>query len=220
VIVYKGKPGTPAPYQVSSNTTNIGAQEMLAMQMKMIQDISGVSSAIQGQQAKSGTPSSLYAQEALNSTTNTRDMFDVFAWYKRQRDSKLLKVCQQFYDDKRYVAIAGNRYNEEAAYYDPKIAADVHFNLVVTEGVDSPVYRQIIDDQLKGLMEAGAIDIRMYLENSSLPFADKILESMNSRDQQMQDGEAPGQMPPELMEQIQNGADPKAMANLQQFVGR
>jgi hypothetical protein len=147
-------------------------------------------------------------------------MFDVFAWYKRQRDSKLLKVCQQFYDDKRYVAIAGNRYNEEAAYYDPKIAADVHFNLVVTEGVDSPVYRQIIDDQLKGLMEAGAIDIRMYLENSSLPFADKILESMNSRDQQMQDGEAPGQMPPELMEQIQNGADPKAMANLQQFVGR
>ena len=220
VIVYKGKTGTPAPYQVSSNSTNIGAQEMLAMQLKMIQDISGVSPAIQGQQAKSGTPSSLYQQEALNSTTNTRDMFDVFSWYKRQRDTKLLKVIQQFYDEKRYVAVSGNRYAEEAMYYDPEVAGNVPFNLVVTEGVDTPIHRMIIDDQLKGLLEAGVIDGEMYLENSSLPFADKILESINKRKQQMQDGQPMEQMPPELVEQAQQGANPEAMQKLQQFVGR
>jgi len=223
VIKFKGKPGTPLPKQVSSNVTNIGAHEMLAMQLKMIQDISGVSGAIQGKEAKSGTPSSLYAQEALNSTTNTRDMFDAYAWFKRQRDSKLLKVIQQYYDTPRYIAVAGNRYNEEAAYYNPETAKDVDFDIVITEGIDTPVYRQVIDDQLRELMSAGAIDIKMYLENSSLPFADKLLESITQREQQMQQNEVLAQsqqLPPELMEQVQNGVDPAAMQNLEQFIGR
>jgi len=218
IIKFKGKPGTPLPQQVSANVTNIGAQDMLAMQLKMIQDISGVSGAIQGHDAKSSTPSSLYAQQALNSTTNTRDMFDVFAWFKRQRDTKMLKVIQQFYDEDRLVRVSGATFGNGVAYYRPDLAAGTDFDLVVTEGIDTPVFRQVMDDQLKALMEAGAIDIKMYLENSSLPFAEKLLESIHKREAQSATAQQ-GQMPPELMDQVNQEADPNAMNMLQQYIG-
>lgn len=208
--VIKLKKGTREfPKQVSSQAVNIGAQEQLAMQMKLIQDIAGVSSAIQGQQAKSGTPSSLYAQEAMNSTVNTKDLFESFAWYKEQRDTKMLKVIQQFYDDNRYIDISGNRYAEEAAYYDKNLVKDIDFDMVISEGIDSPVYRQIIDDQLVNLLDKQVIDGKMYLENSSMPFADKLLEALNNRDASA--------MPQEAQEMAAQ-ADPQKMAMLNQMM--
>ena len=214
VIKLKTKNLKHLPEQISANVTNIGAQDMLAMQMKLMQDIAGVSSAIQGHEAKAGTPSSLYAQQALNSSVNTKDMFESFAWFRNQRDTKMLKVIQQFYDDNRYIAIAGNRYAEEAAHYDPDLVSETEFDLVVTEGVDSPVYRQILDDQLVKLLEMQIIDGKIFLENSSLPFADQILESINKRDQQMQKGGPGGaglEIPPELQQQVEGAANPQAM---------
>ena len=214
VIKFKSSKTKAIPQQVSANITNIGAQDMLAMQMKLIQDIAGVSGAIQGQQAKSGTPSSLYAQEALNSTTNVKDLFETFAWFKEQRNMKMLKVIQQFYDDKRYIAVSGNRYSEEAAYYDPDLVRDTEFDVVVTQGVDSPVYRQIIDDSLIELLKMQIIDGKMYLENTSLPFADKLLEAINKREEAAQ-----GQVvPPELQQQVEGQANPKAMAMLNRMM--
>ena len=211
VIKFKAKNGIPMPQQISANVTNIGAQEMLAMQMRLIQDIAGVSNAIQGKEAKSGTPSSLYAQEAINSTTNTKDIFETYNWYKNQRDTKMLKVIQQFYNDQRYIAIAGDRYGKEAAYYDPELVRDTDFDLVITEGIDSPVYRQIIDDQLVALLDKQVIDGKMYLENSSLPFADKILEEINKREEEAKQQQGQMQLPPELMQQVEQQADPKSM---------
>ena len=212
VIKFKAKNTRHLPQQISANITNVGAQDMLQMQMKLIQDIAGVSGAIQGQQAKSGTPSSLYAQEAINSTVNTKDLFESFAWYKNQRDTKMLKVIQQFYKDKRYVAVSGNRYAKEAAYYDPDMVRNTDFELVVAEGVDSPVYRQIIDDNLLQLFQAQAIDLKMYLQNSSLPFADKLLEDISQREQQAAEGQQMegGPVSPEMQAQVEAQTDPKA----------
>jgi len=211
VIKFRSKNNVKMPEQISANVTNIGAQEMLAMQMRLIQDIAGVSNAIQGKEAKSGTPSSLYAQEAINSTTNTKDIFETYNWYKNQRDTKMLKVIQQFYNDQRYIAIAGDRYGKEAAYYDPELVRDTDFDLVITEGIDSPVYRQIIDDQLVALLDKQVIDGKMYLENSSLPFADKILEEINKREEEAKQQQGQMQLPPELMQQVEQQADPKSM---------
>ncbi len=213
VIKFKAKNLKHMPQQISANVTNIGAQDMLAMQMKLIQDIAGVSSAIQGHEAKSGTPSSLYAQEALNSSVNTKDIFETFSWYIQQRDTKMLKVIQQFYDDNRYIAISGNRYADEASFYDKDLVRNIDFDVVTAEGIDTPVYRQILDDQLIGLLDKQIIDGKMYLEHSSLPFADKLLEAINKREQQMAQGQ-PGQLdvPPEAQEQIQGSVNPQTKA--------
>ncbi len=216
VIKYKpGKTHLKIPEQVSANSTNIGIQEMLAMQLQFINEIAGVSSAIQGQQAKAGTPSSLYAQEAQNSTINNVDYMSVFNAFKETRDMKALKVITQFYKGERYLAIAGNVYAEQAAMYDSSRVQGLDFDVKVTQGLDTPVYRQIMDDMLLNLMEKGAISVDLFLEHSTMPFADKLLQSIRKQQSDLQQGLPLSGADPELAEAAQ-GADPRALQLMQQ----
>ena len=65
----------------------------------------------------------------------------------------------------------------------------------------------------------------MYLENSSLPFADRILDSINKREEAMQNGQASGGFNPEQVQQMQEAqkvaakkADPRAMEMLNRIM--
>jgi len=204
VLRLKMKAGVPVPQQIHANMANIGAKDMLALQLKFMQEIFGSSPAIQGQQAASGTPSSLYAQEAQNATLNSKDIMDHFAWYIENRDQKVLKLMLQYYTEERYINIAGTSYSDEAKIFKPDLVKDVDIDLEVTQGVDTPIYRQMIDDLLFKMLESNFVDVDTFLENTSLPFADKVLESIKSKRQQMQEGMAPGaELPPELQGQDQ-----------------
>ena len=195
VIKLKMKKGIETPKQISANAKNIGAHDMLALQLKFMQDIFGSSPAIQGQRAPSGTPSSLYAQEAQNSTLNSKDLIDHFSWYIESRDQKILKLMLQFYKEERYINIGGTSYSEEAKIFRPELVEDVDIDLKIIQGQDTPIYRQLIDDLLFKLLEGNFIPINTFLENTSLPFADKIIESMQQQQQQIQEqgGLQPGQ---------------------------
>lgn len=200
------------PQQISANSTNVGIHEMLALQMNFFQDTSGVHGAIQGKEAKAGTPATMYAQQAQNATINTLEQMTYFENFLQNRDTKVLKIIAQFYKEKRYLAINGRSTAEASKIYDPKLVENIDFDVVVTQGTDTPTYRQLIDDTLLQLLTAQLIDLEMYLEHSSLPFADKLLEAVRSRRQQAEQGQMPGAMPPELMAQVQQSGDPKAMA--------
>ena len=193
VIKIKTKAGAQIPKQVSANLTNIGAKDMLQMQLQLIQEIAGVNGAIQGHSAKAGTPNALYVNEAANSSTNIKDIMTTFNRHKIKRDEKMLKLAMQYYKEKRYIAISGNRYSEEANYYDPNRVKDFNFDLVISEGTDTPVYRQIISDQLFKLLEMRQIDLKMYLENSGMPYSDQLLSSIKNQEEQQ------GQQPQQQM---------------------
>jgi hypothetical protein len=215
VIAYTPKPHGKVPEQVSSNSTNFGVTELLSIQMKLFQDISGVHEAIQGKQSVSGTPAALYAQQAQNATINSMDYVMTFNNHKQRRDWKILQVIQQFYEDERYLAISGSTSKLESRIYDPRRVENMHFDTVITQGTDSPVYRQIIDEYLIKFFDAGAIDFEMLLENSALPFANRLLESVRKRKAEMMQGQA-GAMPDDLMAQLDAEANPEAMAMLNQ----
>jgi hypothetical protein len=208
VIKVKLKPGETLPTQVSANSTNIGAFEMLNLQLKLIMDIGGVGSAIQGQDAKSGTPSSLYAQMAQNSLINSRDMFDKFSDFKTQRDRKALKIIKQYYTSPRNINVGGRMNNAQNMRYTPDIA-DIDMEIKSIQGTDSPVYRAIIDDTLMTLLTNQLIDIKMFLEHTSLPFADKLLDSIQKREQE--GGTA--QIDPETAAQLQTAQAGAAAQN-------
>ena len=78
VIVYKAKNGVPLPQQVSGNTMNIGIGELLDIQMKMMEDVSGVSGALQGRLESRGMSGTLYNQQTENSLTSLRDILETF----------------------------------------------------------------------------------------------------------------------------------------------
>lgn len=216
VILFKPKPHGLMPEQISSKSTNIGITEMLSLQMSLIQNISGVHGAIQGKEAVSGKPSSLYAQEAQNAMLNTLDYMHTFENFQQKRDFKILKLITQYYQDKRYLAINGRFMNEEAKLYDPDLVKNLDFTTKVTKGQDTPVYRQLMDDTLMNLLDKQFIDIEMFLEHTSLPYADKLLASIRQQKEQiMQQGTAA--LPPEVAQQL--NTNPAAMNMAKQFIG-
>ncbi len=234
VVVYKAKPGVAPPHQVSASSTNMGAHDLLALQMKMMQDISGVHGAIQGQSVGANTPSSLYAQQSQNAALNLLDSFEVFSAFRQRRDEKVLKLIKQYYREPRYLAISGRMYSQEANMYEPDRVRDMDFDLVITQSLDTPAFKQMTDDLLMKLFELQAIPVELFLENTSMPMAQNLLQSLNAYKEKMQSQQMQGQMPqgagnpmgqgaemsPEMLEQMrgQIQSNPQAMAMMEQML--
>ncbi len=209
IIALKLKDGAKVPFELGKNMNNLGIVEMIKLHMELIQDISGVHASLQGKQAYSGTPASLYAQEAANASVNIKSILDSFNVFRRDRDEKVLKTIQQFYNEPRWIAVAGNDYENAAQLYDPKDVQDLEFSLELAQSADSPVYRSIIDEQLKEFLFAGLINFETYLKNTNLPFSDKILEDVRRAREEAQAGNAQGIA--NMGQSVQGQGNPQAM---------
>lgn len=77
------------PQQVSANATNIGAYEMLNLQMKLFEQISGVSGVLQGQGVSASTGLQLYESQVRNATIAISDILESFNSFRFQRDEKI-----------------------------------------------------------------------------------------------------------------------------------
>ena len=194
VLVYDDTtPTNGVPKQLASSAIPAGVFDFLQMEMNNLKEISGLSGALSGQVARSSTPASLYAQQAQNSMLNFVLVFECFKDFNQQVCEKVLATQMQYYTTKRHVDTSGQTYNKEAIYYEPKMVEKiVDWNIVITEATDTPVFRQLGDDLLKYLFEAGAINVEMLLENSSAPFAQKLLAQVRSAQQQAQAGNIQG----------------------------
>lgn len=206
VLFVKLKPGQSIDgvvRQYNSGAAVAGDFELLNLQLRLINEISGVNSAMQGQTPKAGTPASLYAQQVQNSSLNLKGLFDSFRTFRRRRDNKLMKTIQQYYTEERYLDIAGSDYSEEAKWYTPQKVQDIDFDLTISEGYNTPAYQMLANDFLMELFRAQAVDVKTMLENSSYPFAGKILEAIKRNEEQAAQGVPMQGIPQELMEQVQ-----------------
>ena len=207
VLFVKLKPGQSIDgvvRQYNSGAAVAGDFELLNLQLRLINEISGVNSAMQGQAPKAGTPASLYAQQVQHSSLNMRGLFDAFRTFRRRRDIKLMKTIQQYYNDNRYLEIAGNDYNDEAKWYTPQKVQNMEFDLTVTEGYNTPAYQMLANDFLMELFRAQVVDVKTMLENSSYPFAKRILEAIKRNEEQAANGAPMSGIPPELLSQLAN----------------
>jgi hypothetical protein len=114
-------------------------------------------------------------------------MFEHFNSWKRNRDLKLVKMIQQYYDEKRMIYMSGKEYRDDANIYDPDRARDVVFDLTIAEGSNNPSHRMVQDQFLMELWKSGGIDVETFLENSSLPFAENLLEAIKQKDEQLRE---------------------------------
>ena len=89
VIVYRPRPGYPDPKQVSGNATNIGISELLDIQLKMLEDVSGVNGALQGNLANNSISGTLYNQQTQNALISLSDLLDTFASFISEITTKL-----------------------------------------------------------------------------------------------------------------------------------
>nr|DAU56118.1 MAG TPA: portal protein [Caudoviricetes sp.] len=212
VIVFKPSKTGQMPHQVANNSTNIGITELLNLQLKFFEDISGVNGALQGKPGFSGQSASMYNQQVQNSTMSLLDMLECFSYFVIDGAYKDVKNIQQFYDGKRVFNIAGKSGTQ--IEYDPKKIRDVEFDLSITESTTTPAYRQLANDVLMQLWQAQAISVEQLLENGDFPFADDLLQSLQSQKEQMQQGQLPQGVSPQIMQQAQQGANMQAVDQL------
>lgn len=179
-------PGSTPPQQFNGSAVNAGDIEMINLQMRLLEEISGIHSALAGKQASQGTPSSLYAQEAQNASTNVQDLMDWFDSFVRARDYKMMSVIAQYYVDSRYINISGNDYSEEAKWWTPDRIRNCKFDLAITGTMNTPSYNMIMNDMLQQLVMGGLIDMETFLRASNLPFRDKMLQLIAETKQKAQ----------------------------------
>lgn len=212
VIVYKPSKSGRVPEQVANNSTNIGITELLNIQLKFFEDISGVTGALQGKPGFSGESAAHFQQQTQNATTTLLDLLECFSGFVVDGAYKDVKNMQQFYDSKRVFNIAGR--SGAQIEYDPKKIRDVEFDLSITESTTTPAYRHLANDILMQLWQAQAISVEQLLEHGDFPFADELLQSIKSQKEQLEQGKMPDGLSPELMAQAQQGANMQAVNKL------
>ena len=208
VLALKMKPGAPMPQQISANSVNIGIGELLNIQLKFFEDISGVHGAMQGRGGPSGESGTLYMQQAMNAATSLIDLLEVFNGFRKAEAYKALKTILQYYDDKKIMDIVGYKPGVEIT---PQRVRNVETDVRVIESASSPNVKQYSNQFLMQIWAAGQITLEQLLENGSFPFADKLLQSIQSQQQQMQQGQVVQGLDPALMQQAQQGVDMNAV---------
>lgn len=216
VIMIKESKAGKLPTQVANNCTNIGIHELLQIQLKFFEDISGVNGALQGKPGYAGMSASLYNQQAQNATVSLLDLLDTFSAFVREGATKDVKNIQQFYDTPRVFNIAGR--NSDIVEYDPKKIRDVEFDLSIVESTSTPAYRTMANEMLMQLWQAQAISVEQLLENGDFPFADQLLQSIKAQREQLEQGQVPDGISPELAAQAQQGANMEAAQQAQQML--
>jgi hypothetical protein len=212
VIVYKPSKSGAIPHQVANNSTNIGITELLNIQLKFFEDISGVTGALQGKPGFSGESAAHYNQQTENATKSLLDLLECFSDFVTDGAYKDVKNMQQFYDNKRVFNIAGK--SGAQIEYDPKKIRDVEFDLSITESTSTPAYRHLANDILMQLFGVGAISVEQLLEHGDFPFADELLQSIKSQKEQIEQGQIPEGISPQLMQKVQQGANMESVNRL------
>ncbi len=221
VIAYKPAAHGKIPQQIIANSSQTGAYDMLSIQLKLLEDISGVQGALQGQAPASGTPASLYLQQTQNSATSLTEIYESYRELREERDMKNMKLIQQFYTDKRYININRSNARAESMVYNPDLVRNAEMDLNITESTSTPSYRLVMNDFLMQLFQVGQIDVEQLLENGAFPFADKLLQSIKSRKEEaaqaqqamMQGGQVQpmqqgGIVPQDVQQQISQNTNP------------
>ena len=126
VIAVKTRNGAVLPQQVSANAVNVGINELLQTQLSFMEDISGVTGALQGKTNAASVSGTLFQQQTHNAMLSQLDLLDTF------RDFVLDGVCKdmsnilQYYDTPRTML---SHHGDKPITYDPAVMRTIPFTI-------------------------------------------------------------------------------------------
>lgn len=202
LIIYKPKTGSNLKPEIfHNNSTNIGINEMLQLQLGLIDRISSVQGALQGKEAASGTSAARYGMEAQNATTALAAILKMFTAFTEDVAKKKVKTMQQYYEDGRYISTNSN--SSDITQFDAVNSQDVEYVISIRESAATPVYRMMANDWLKELWMGsnGLITVQDLLRYGDFPFAEKLLQDIEERQKQVSNGNVPDEILSENLQQ-------------------
>lgn len=88
VIVYNPKIGQPEPKQISGQMSNLGISELLEIQLKMLEDVSGVNGILQGNTGRGNVSGELYKSQTTNAMYSLADLLETFMTFVHENSVK------------------------------------------------------------------------------------------------------------------------------------
>lgn len=184
MIVYEAKAGVPLPQQLSANVSNFNISELLKIEMGMFEEVTGVYGALQGKTPGSGTAASLYAQQAQNASNTLVDILTSFSNFMKEAMYKKMMNIDQYYTDERIINVAGARYGG-IKKWEPTLTNDVTFDIMVSEGMSSPQYKQVMNATYLDMFKMQVIDREQLLKFGDFPNGEALLQDIQLKMQQM-----------------------------------
>ena len=216
MIFYTPKATLPnsRPDIITSNAVNLGTNELLQMELNLMREVSNVSGALQGKTPTAGTSASRYAQESQNASTSLYSILKDMESFTECVAQKKCMMIKQYYDNGRPIFNRDNTYPME---YDRLAARDIMFKISIKNAAATASYQNNINDKLDRLLEMGAINIVQYLQNLNEPFADKLLQDVQSQVEDLRAQQAEmGQQAPQ--NGVVPGADQEAVERAQRYL--
>lgn len=216
MIFYTPKATLPnsRPDVITSNAVNLGTNELLQIELNLIREVSNVSGALQGKTPTAGTSASRYAQESQNASTSLYSILKDIESFTENVAQKKCMMIKQYYEDGRIIF---NRDYTSTLEYDRMAARDIKFKISIKNAAATAAYQNNINDQLDKLLELGAINVIQYLQNLNAPFADRLLQDIQSQQAELEAQQAAMQQQPP-QDGIVPGADQQAVQQAQQYL--
>ncbi len=89
IVMYHGIPGLPGPQQLHSSPGNLGVSAMVDQQLRLISEVSGVTSALRGFNTTGDGSAQLYRERYDSAMVALSDIIDSFDSFIAMRDRKL-----------------------------------------------------------------------------------------------------------------------------------
>ena len=164
---------------------------------------------MQGKPGYSNMSGTLYEQQTQNAATSLLDILESFSDFCFDAAYKDVKNIQQFYDKEMIINIVGD--GASLDFKDLDRVHDVEFDINIIQSTASPTYKERQNQFLMEIWKAGQISLQQMLQHGNFPFGDDLLQSLQSQQEQLQSGQIPNGVSPELMQQAQQGADMDAV---------
>ena len=181
------------PKQFNGVAQTFDVSGLLATYSRLMDAGSPVNGALQGKTPNSGTSGTLYAQMSANASTPIAALMEQFHNFVLCVLNKKMKNICMFYDTARFEKIAGQI---DSIFDTNKLnlneVGDLEYDLRIKESADTPVFREMQEQDLLMFLQAGFITFEEYLEASSKPYVDKILQKRQARQAEMESAEQDG----------------------------
>lgn len=93
VILFRPKAGMPLPQQVSGCASHAGITDLINIQMKMFEDVSGVNGALEGKLTNSNVSGTLYNQQTRQAMTALLDILESYESFILEGARLDLRMC-------------------------------------------------------------------------------------------------------------------------------
>lgn len=177
VVLYTSKKGGRAPDTKTASAIPGGFDYFIQLSRSLTEDISGVQAALQGKR-EGNTSGVMYQAQISQASASILDLIRTYNSFLNNTAYKVLKVMKCFYSGKKAVNIGG-----ENIPVDFDTIHDIDLDVSISEDMDSPVYRALLNQFLISAADKKQIPFRLAVEAGNFPNSSKVLALLDRYEQ-------------------------------------